>query len=242
MKTVNHVVPLMALFVIISLGSCIRNNEIINGNGTVVDENRTITSFTALDVSGSYKILFSLADTFSLQISAESNLLPRIVTKVENNRLIVRTEKGFSLLESKPMIIKIAAPTIKDINMSGSSQFVCEEIIETSSFKASLSGSCKIETGVNTNQMESNLSGSGSVKITGGSSQVSKYNISGSATITALEHSTKIANIRISGSGTVWLQVSDHLDVNISGSGEVNYLGNPTIESSISGSGRINKL
>lgn len=242
MKTIKHIIPILALSIIFSLSSCIRNNEIIRGNGVLAGADRPVNSFSALDVSGTYKILFSVSDTFSLQISAESNLLPLIETTVKNNHLIIKTQPGFSLLENQPMTIRISAPTITQINLSGSSNFLCQEIIETTNFKAHLSGSCKIESGVIANQIDANISGSGSVKIVDGSSQVSKYNISGSATIEARQHNTENADIKISGSGKVWLQVSNHLDVKISGSGEVSYLGDPTIDSSISGSGRLNRL
>lgn len=242
MKNVKLTLPILALTILFCLSSCIRNNEIIRGNGVVTEDVRSVSTFNSLDVSGSFKVLFSISDTFSLQVSAESNLLPLIQTSVKNNRLSIKNQPGFSLLENQPMIIRISAPSIIEINLSGSSNFLCNEIIETNNFKAHLSGSCKIETGLIANQSDSNISGSGSIKITDGESQVSKYNISGSATIEARDHNTQKADIKISGSGKVWLNVTNHMEVKISGSGEVNYLGDPTIASSISGSGRINKL
>lgn len=226
---------------LISIG-CIRNNEIIRGNGNLTEEARTVGSFSAVNVSGSFRILYSIADTFSLQINAGSNLLPVIETSVTNNRLTIRTASGFSILENQPVIVRITAPSISEIYLSGSSQFICSETIETNNFKAGLSGSSLLETGLIANQITTNISGSGSVKITNGESQSAKYNISGSATIHAIDHISCSADIKISGSGKVWVHVTDHLGVNISGSGEVNYTGNPTIDSSISGSGRIIKL
>ena len=242
MKTFKILSLSLTVFFLLTSIGCIRNNEIIRGNGTVTEEIRSVTSFSALNVAGSFRILYSIADTFSLQVMAESNLLPIIKTTVSGNRLEIKIDRGFTVLESQPMIVRITAPNLSDIALSGSSNFVCNDTIEINNFKADLSGSCTLETGVIANNVNANISGSGTVTLTSGTSQSSKYNISGSAKIDAREHVTQNAVVDIAGSGIVWLQVTNNLNVNISGSAEVNYLGDPTITSSISGSGRIRKL
>jgi hypothetical protein len=242
MKTCNILGFALSITFLISAVGCLPNNEIIQGNNTLAEEVRPVSSFTAVDVSGTFRIIYSIADTFSLQISAESNLLSIIETKIDNNRLEIQTARGFNIKENQPMTVRITAPSIAEIGLSGACSFVCAETIEADNFKAELSGSCTLETGVIANQIYADISGSGSIKITAGNSQSSDYNISGSASIDARQNTSKNAEVDISGSGIVWLHVTEHLKVNISGSGEVNYFGDPTIDSSISGSGRLNKL
>ncbi|MBK7428390.1 MAG: DUF2807 domain-containing protein [Saprospiraceae bacterium] len=242
MKTLRILSLALTMTLMITSIGCIRNNEIIRGNGNLTEEVRPVSSFSALDVSGTYSVIYSVADTFSLKISAESNLLSVIETKVENNRLEIQTAQGFTIRENQPMVVRITAPALAEIGMSGACDFVCNDTIEVNNFQADLSGSCTLETGVIANQISSDISGSGTVKITAGTSQSSNYNISGSATIDARQHITQNADVEISGSGRVWLHVIENLKVNISGSGEVNYFGDPIINSSISGSGRLNKL
>ncbi|MBD1210235.1 MAG: DUF2807 domain-containing protein [Ignavibacteria bacterium] len=104
---------------------------------------------------------------------------------------------------------------------------------------AQISGSGSMTvTGIDTQTLTGRISGSGNMtligKVTNGN-----YTVSGSGNIDAKSCTASEVAASISGSGNISVAVSQLLDGSISGSGSIIYFGNPTIRRNISGSGNI---
>lgn len=89
--------------------------------------------------------------------------------------------------------------------------------------------------------MKANISGSGSVHLSGSSSDA-KINITGSGELSAKEFKTGDVSANIAGSGSAYLEADKTVSANIVGSGNVIYSGNASITNSRTvGSGRVSK-
>ncbi len=78
----------------------------IKGDGTIKTENRPISDFSALEVSGAYQIKWSSGKP-ALTISTDQNLLPLITTSVTDNTL--RIDSKESLRPTKGITINSPA-------------------------------------------------------------------------------------------------------------------------------------
>ena len=241
MKKVKKYLVISILISGVTLSSCIPPLCCIRGNGNVVTENRSISSFSKIDMNGSFDVYVSLDSFNSVVVEAESNLLPYIYTKVNGSRLEIKTRDHQCLKKHKPVKVFVTTTGFNEINLSGSGSIIMDEMLEVNSFYAKISGSGDIEAALNTNIVETDISGSGEIKLSGNATETD-FHISGSGEIRAdnLEHEKCFTSI--SGSGDVYTFVNDFLDVQISGSGDVYYLGNPSVNSRVSGSGRIVNL
>jgi hypothetical protein len=102
------------------------------------------------------------------------------------------------------------------------------------------SGSAKAS-GVSTDTLALDVSGSGSVGVSGSAARET-IDISGSGRVHGTSLAARTAQVSVSGSGECDLNAADSLSVDISGSGTVRYTGSPSIRQQVSGSGSISKL
>jgi hypothetical protein len=252
---------LIAGFLMISVGSCLDDLTPIRGNGIITTEKRRTGPFIKLENSTSIDIVYKKADTTSVTISADENLLEYIITETYNNTLEIKTSDRKTYLDftGRPLVT-ITSPYLEQAFFSGSGDFLADEM-SGNEVKISLSGSGDISTDyisctglsitisgsgtINIKDCQSNtsdisLSGSGNVQIKG---QVEDCNfkISGSGAIFAENYIAGSASVNISGSANVFTYVENDLTAVISGSGNIYLKGNPTINQTVSGSGRIIK-
>lgn len=209
----------------------------VKGNRIVQTEQRTTTNFDEVTSSGSFDVYLMPGDEPSIEVTAESNLLPYIETDIDGDRLKIRTRGANFLINHDPMEIYITSPNVNKIQLSGSG-FIETGNFQSDQFEISLSGSGTIRTSVEANDLDMSISGSGKILVDG-YSRNSNINISGSGRIEAYDLSLEYCDVRISGSGDTYLNVEKNLDVSISGSGNVHFINSPSITSHISGSGKI---
>ncbi len=226
----------------------------IDGNNQVVSEKRQVVSFNKVVNEGTFNVYITHDSVFSATVVAESNLIPHIRTIVNGNTLIIDTRENLN--NNQPMNVYVTTPIIQGATLSGSGTVILDSL-DTDFLDVILSGSGKISGYATTNQLNTlisgsgnitlesytnsnntNISGSGNIDLTGESSSGS-FTISGSGHISSYNYTQSDCIAKISGSGDMYLNVTDHLDVNISGSGSVYYIGNPTITVKITGSGQV---
>lgn len=260
-KLVRNGLTIISLTVLIfSLNSCYFDLlDCIRGDGDLSEESRELTEFDEIKHYGDFDVIVIQDSIYKVEISAEENLIPWILTGVSNGALIIKNRDNRCLSPSRPVTITVHTPTINRFVLAGSGSMVCDSI-STYKFKASISGSGFIRADVfatdvdlnisgsgdmdflvEADYLETNISGSGLMKILGKVTD-SEIRIAGSGDVKSLDLEQDICLASITGSGSVWVNVSNTLDVNISGSGDVYYVGSPKIYSNITGSGNIIEL
>jgi hypothetical protein len=236
MKTTK--IKILSAFTLLLLGtsSCIEE-LFIEGNGMARTEIRDDEGFNEISSSGDFEIHVSPGTSYSVEITAESNLLPYISTNVDGKKLKIKTTGAHSLRQTLPIEIYITTPTLKGLALSGSG-FIKTGSFMSDKFDITLSGSGDIITDISCDELNSGVSGSGSITATGDALR-SKLFISGSGKIKLYNLEQDDCEAVISGSGDVFVNASRTLDARISGSGRVYYVNHPTITTSISGSGAV---
>lgn len=231
-------IKLGMFFAILLLGLVACEDEYgIVGNGSPRTETRSARDFSKVSSSGSFDVYVSQGDVPSIEITAESNLLPYIETDFDGDRLRIRTEGMHNLHETSPITIYLVTPRVKELVLSGSGKIQTESFT-ADKFSVLVSGSGQVISSVDVGELDAVISGSGQILLEGYCTGAD-MRISGSGTIDAYDLEIDHCDVVVSGSGNAWVNVEDNLNVRISGSGNVHYINFPNVTSSTSGSGRV---
>jgi len=214
----------------------------VKGNGKVVAEKRTTTSYDEISISGFFDVELISGKEGEISIKGEENLLPYIKVEVKDNILNISTQKNISINTKEKIVLTVPFEQISSVSLSGSGDVSTKSPIASTNFKARLSGSGDLTLNVKATNFEAVLNGSGDAVFSGNSDNFTSK-ISGSGDVDAVNLVTKKANITVSGSGDMKVNCSESLYARVSGSGDIEYKGNPqSKDTKVNGSGEISKM
>lgn len=192
----------------------------IRGSGKIVSENRELGDFTKVRLANSGDAFIKYGTKREVRVEADDNIIENVLTEVnEKGELVIGMKRG-SWNMSK-LNVYITIPKLSGVSVSGS-------------------GSIEVESGFQSDEMKTGISGSGSIRFKGGVATRHDVRISGSGSVTADKLEADDVNVEISGSGNSDIFVKKSLNASISGSGDVRYKGTPAnISKTIRGSGSI---
>lgn len=210
----------------------------IDGNNEMTKESRNIErAFEGISLSADYSVFLRKSEVDSIVIEAESNLVPKIITEIRNNRLELRTEDNLCLNPRKPIIVRVFSNHIKDIDISGSGNVESDTLI-ADQFKLTISGSGSVKAPLWVRKIQTTIAGSGNAELWGKANDA-EFSISGSGNIESFGLDMDSCRTSISGSGNNYVFVRKALNASVSGSGSVYYKGNPDVQMHVSGSGTV---
>jgi hypothetical protein len=212
-----------------------------DGTGAVVTENRTVTTFTGIDLQCSANIYFTQGDEQSVKVEAEDNIVAHITTEVVNDELIVKSDlKNWK--SGKQVNVYVTVKELCLLELSGSGNMIGKSHINCDNMTINVGGSGNVKADVRSLTMRIKLAGSGNLEV-GGTATATDIRIAGSGNVNAKMLQTMTSDVLISGSGQSTINASDQLSVSISGSGNVRYMGEPQkLSTSITGSGSVSKI
>lgn len=213
--------------------------ESISGNGNVRDENRDISNFSQIKTSGSIDVEIKSGDQYQVKVHNDENLLPYMITEIENGVLNIHYKDGYSIMNDHAKVF-VTAPNIKKIVTSGSADITSDGVIsDPNKIELNTSGSGDIKMQVDAPSVKATSSGSGDITLSGRTKDFD-CKISGSGDAMCSNLKSENAVVRVSGSSDVHVFSSVSLKVNVTGSGDVYYGGNPSSpEIHITGSGTV---
>jgi Putative auto-transporter adhesin, head GIN domain len=227
MKKFGFIVFIIALFIGIasafntSFGSCQFNfdfNNKIVGSGISKTEQRNVSNFTKIEVSGALNVEVVTNKDFNVTVEADDNLLSQIKTELDGDTLKVYS-KGWLSTKTK-INIKISMPNLDGIEVSGASNVTASNL--------------------ENEDLEIELSGASKLKIDGKTTNA-KFDVSGASKFDGENLEIENAEIDNSGASSVLVSVTKNLTADTSGASKVTYIGNPAVEKSVSGASSIVK-
>jgi hypothetical protein len=230
---------IFAAFVLFS--SCRFNGfKRINGNGIAGRQERTVSDFSNLRVSGSVDVFISQATAPSVRIEGDENLLSYIEVRNEGNRLLIAARNGYNLNPKAGLKVYVAGPVFEDITITGSCDLKSENKIKSNRIGINITGSGDAALQVNSPVVKASISGSGSLRLNGETENFESH-INGSGELYAYDLLSENTIIKIAGSGDAQVFASKQLKINIAGAGDVGYKGTANVTQSVAGSGDIHK-
>ncbi|MDR0661146.1 MAG: DUF2807 domain-containing protein [Prevotellaceae bacterium] len=196
-------------------------------------QDRNVTSFTKVSVSGGIDLYLTQGNTLSVSIETEKDILDKIETKVENGTLIIKLKKGEkinwrSYKGKLTLIAHVSAPTIEHVQGSGGSDIYPQTPINTNgNFGITLSGGADLKNAtINAKNIEMKLSGGSDAKQFTANATTFIAQISGGSDIDNATVNAPDINIQQSGGSDAKLNVNcERLDVRASGGSDLTLSG-----------------
>jgi hypothetical protein len=214
----NRLLLIIGLVAIIAASACNSSNgpsENIIGSGNVVTENRQVSGFHGIAVSGVGDVIVERIGNESLTITSDDNILPYLESDVRSGILFLGAENNVSVSPTRGIVYRLTASMFDEISVSGVVA-VTADGIDTELLVTNMSGTCTVETE--------------------GKADSQDIATSGTSIFNGENLESRTVNISVSGTSHIVVRVSDLLQGQASGSAVVEYIGNPTVDVSVSGS------
>src|SRR5690606_33004730 len=158
--------------------------EKITGEGPVITENRNVGNFIGVDLRGDATVYFTKGVDLKIELHAQQNVLEVLETYKSGNNLVIKYRNDTRLGRHEPVTIYLTAPDLNDLRISGSGDIFVEGDINNNDMEMDISGSGSIKMDkLETGYLDVNISGSGSMEIQAGEADEEILKISGSGNI-----------------------------------------------------------
>lgn len=227
---------LPALASVLLFSSC---KETIHGEGPVVKENRQPGEFAKLELDIPANITYIVADSVSMTIASEQNIIDNITTEIDGRTLEIKSKKD--LEPTRPIEIIMTIRPLESLSINGSGKIRGINTMSGKELKLDINGSGDIEGHYEYRMIRTDINGSGDARLKG-KCEEQRIDINGSGNYKASNLQSDICKVEISGSGDASLWVMTRLSADVVGSGNVRYSGEPTVNANVTGSGEVKKL
>lgn len=250
----------VGLILIFSSSACIAtiNGESVNGSGTVVEETRTVSGISDVELALPGTLHVTMGNSESLRIEAEDNLTAHIQTDVRAGRLVIESRPGTSLRPTRPIDYYLTVTELNSLVTSSSGNVETEGLhsgsfsitisssgnvsisgLECTSLRVKISSSGNVDVSeLAADSISVDISSSGNLDVQKGKVQRQDINISSSGKYRARDLESISANLVLTSSGEATIRVSDHLTGRLSSSGNINYVGSPDVSVRTTSSGK----
>jgi len=230
----------MSLTILVIAGACsIDASDRIRGSGDAVLDNRAITEFDELQLSGEGRVEFGTGTEGSIQIEIDDNLLEYIETDVDDGRLVIKTRSSVDIDPRTDIVYRVGCPAMQMVLLNGAGMIDLAACVSDSGSTIELAGAGTVfARGIDTERLAVEMPGAGQIVLSGRAAELDVV-LSGAGEIEAGELAARTVTVVTSGAGTTTVRASDELDVTLSGSGSVHYFGEPRVTSTITGAGTV---
>ncbi|OAV43243.1 hypothetical protein A3850_001460 [Lewinella sp. 4G2] len=195
------------------------NNRSVVGSGTLITETRDVPAFTGISVSGSTEVTVINGTPFTVQITADDNVMDMVETEVNNGELDISVDANN--VRNVTLLATITMPSLNSINGSGATTYDIGAFSQTNS------------------DLSVDLSGAAKATITGAVFDDLNVNLSGASEAFCFSSLVNSATVDLSGSSTLEVNVEELLTGEVSGSSTVRYRNNPEVTVATSGSSSV---
>jgi len=230
------------LLALLLIGTSFASDYHVKPSKTITKEQITIENFDKIEVSDAFKVYVTFSDTDNkIVVEANENLHPYVITKISNNKLIVKLKSAASIKGDMTLMIHITVPKLQEIELSNAANMEFTNQLISSNLKVRLSGAASLKGNVSLEE--------GSFKI----NEAANLNLSGKVK-TAVIETNKAAGVdgyncevetlkaTLEGASSVKFTVSKAIEIKASGASSLNYKGNAIISySDVSGAAVVKK-
>ena len=239
----------------------------VEGNGNVVTRDYDVAAFDEIDMILPATVNYTVADDYSCRVTLDENLFECLDIQVKHDCLNLKHDKRFDNINLKPtkFVIEITAPTIEEINLVGSGDFVFVTPLEAEKLKVSTAGSGDVvfEETVKVQDLDMSIAGSGDAIFKGtatihdfamsiaGSGKLkckqliadhAHLSVAGSGDMEIESGMIKSAKVSVAGSGSIETRCRiESMDYSIAGSGSIYYYGDVKVKGT-NWNGRIKRI
>ena len=206
---------LFAVMTLVMLTSCACNGLKVRyfKSEAQTEESRPLKGFERIELLGSLDVKYEQADSFSVRVAAPENVIKDVETRVEGNKLVVNMKGSNKFInigvsDSDGVTIYVTSPDFIGIELKGSGDFDCKQLLDTDNLDITLKGSGDIKFhDVICDQVNVSLVGSGDVELKNVKMLRSNIDLVGSGDV----------KVRFNESGSVESRLTGSCDITLSG-------------------------
>jgi hypothetical protein len=232
---------LFCVTLVLVFESCEKENmfDCFKSTGNIKVEKRMLPSFTEVEVQNNINVIFIQDSLTFAEASAGENLLPLIVTEVEEGRLLIENHNTCNWVRdfSVPIDVYVHLPQLIKLKTYGSGKISSLGTLRCNIIEADNRGTGDIELAVDAVEVYSKH-GIGDNTFTGNANYLYVYNTSFGYSFCSGLKVNRATVINLA-SGNSFVDACDNLDAEIKGSGNIFYTGSPVIHSTIIGTGLL---
>jgi hypothetical protein len=189
-----------------------------DGSGVLVTEDRTVTSFSKVRISGALRVELDRGPLL-VEVEFDDNLLEKLETTVRGSEIQIRCP---DCSPTSGAVVRLTAPEIDAVEVSGASRLIVSNV-DAEALSISISGASKIEIDGEVGQLEIDGSGASAVE--------------------APNLRTDRLDLDMSGASRAEVAVIERVDGDLSGASRLTLTGNddPTINVDTSGGSSVNR-
>ncbi|MFM8588390.1 MAG: head GIN domain-containing protein [Bacteroidota bacterium] len=205
---------------------------------------RDIGRFSKIEIHGPFKVYYSVSDTYTVAISANSeSARNRIRVKNNGGVLMFDLESSYRNWISGDGKFKlyISAPTIDEIFASGAVNFLVTDLLKSDDLLIKFTGASDFLGKLDCNQVKLQFTGASDVELTGRAAYVEAV-LTGASKLKASTFKIETADIKVSGASNSTIYVSNKLHAVATGASNIHYYGNPAqVEMSATGASKVKR-
>jgi len=239
---------------------CVVGQQVVTGSGDVLTREMEYRDFNNLEISHAFRAEISHADSFSVSITADENMMEYLDVRQRGDTLYIGLKSGYSYVSTTHRAT-VTMPELRrlelsgasrgkmngfssaqplSLNISGASSLELNDITAGDS-KFNVSGASKVSGSIQTADSGLGVSGAGSVGLNGSAEDIIAE-ASGASTMELDDFRVNNAKVELSGASRATVNVSGQLDVDLSGASRLSYSGSPTLgEVTVSGGSTLSK-
>lgn len=193
------------------------------------EESRQIKGFERIELLGSIDVKYEQTDSFSVVVKAPVKVIKDVETRVEGNKLVVNMKGSNKIInigvsDGDDVTVYVTSPDFLGIDLRGSGDFECKQLLDTDNLDISLKGSGDIKfDDIICDQVNVSLVGSGDVDLKRVKMLRSSVDLVGSGDVKVHFDEGGAVDSHLTGSGDITL--SGHVQnykSNVRGSGDMN--------------------
>jgi hypothetical protein len=195
----------------------VNNNQIV-GSGRLVNQVRSVGTFSGIQVTNFAKVIITQDTVEQLRIVSDDNIIDHVGTIVNGDNLVVGLDNGS--YNNVTVKVYVSMKVIERLESVGTADFSTTGPIQTDSIL------CRI-------------TGAGTITLSG-TATFEQVEIIGAGTVHNFDLVVSRCSTLISGSGAIEVNATSSLDAVIAGTGSIVYAGSPqTVQQTVTGVGSV---
>ncbi len=218
---------LLVLVIVVSLlaGCAVPFAPQITGSGTAVTKDFDLAGFTAVAAGSAFEVEISRADTYSVAVIVNENLVERLDVGVSGDTLRIYLKPGIA--RNAVLKAKVTMPALSGLDLSGASRTTVTGFDSNLALNSEVSGASTLRGDLTCGNAQFNVSGASKVALRGSAYDL-KVKASGASTVDLSNFTSRNTVVNASGASHVSVAASGSLAVEASGASTVRYAGEPT--------------
>ncbi len=199
--------------------------EMIEGNGRVVEQLRTVAPWEKIKIKGSYHVLFTQDDQRSVVVKADENLQELIRTDVRGDELVI--ESAGPLRSRSTLQVVITNPHVTEVTATAAARFITQNELSAPVLKLVADAAAFIDVKGDFQTLHVSQK-AGSIIRLSGKTQTLEARSSAGGTIDAFDLPAASAHVRADAGASADVSAGE-LNAKASSGATINYSGNPVI-------------